>query len=75
MLLCLNATLSGDDLEAAKQVLHSHSWRLARDAGSDLQLRLAATRYRMRVDREIQSAVKIAAEEAGGGCEVQLSDW
>ena len=53
VLLCLNATLSGEDVEVTRQVLHSHSWKPARDDGSDFQLRLAATRYRMRVDRAI----------------------
>lgn len=53
VLLCLDATLSGGGLEAARQVLHSHSWKPARDVGSDFQTGVAALRYRMRVNQAI----------------------
>ena len=75
VLLCLDATLKGGGLEAARQMLHSHGWKLARDIGSDRQIGAAAFRSRTQVERPIQYAVKQTAEQAGGGCAVQLSDW
>ena len=45
VLLRLDATLSGGGLEATRHTLHSHSWKDAHPAGSDLHtgLRLFGT--------------------------------